>query len=542
MLIDARHMDDRAVLNAELIVVGAGPAGISIVDRLRDTGLSICLIDGGGLLPEFRSQALYRGESVGRRYFRLDGCRFRQFGGSSNRWGGWCWPLNSADFASRDWLAWSGWPIDRAEIEPWFADTARLLQLRTSRFDTAAWPDRIPPPFELSGSGFANSIAQYSPETNFGVTYRDRILSARHVTTLLHANVTELVLDAHGHRVTTVQVRTLNGRSLQVQGRAVVLAAGGIENPRLLLASRRVRPAGIGNEHDLVGRFFMEHLHVPAGHLTPHARPLDWDFYRKATYDGRRVRGLLTPTADAQATRRLLACSIAIEDARYAYGTPFIGWSPLLMSPLARAYGQLQAAGHTSVAESLRHAADRTWSIGRHASTWRSARRARMRPAQSAGDTRGQLLSLYFRSEQSPNPSSRVRLSNRRDELGVPRAQLDWQLQDSDTGSILAWLRHLDTELRRRSLGSVIAPEKDWREKIIGGPHHIGTTRMSADPRTGVVDASCRVHSVQNLYVAGSSVFSTGGHVNPTFTLVALALRLADELERALTEERLAGS
>jgi choline dehydrogenase-like flavoprotein len=142
---------------------------------------------------------------------------------------------------------------------------------------------------------------------------------------------------------------------------------------------------------------------------------------------------------------------------------------------------------------------------------------------------------LYFRSEQAPNPLSRVSLGDHKDALGVPQPRLDWRRQDSDTGSILAWLDELDADMRRNSLGHVIAAPEDWEDKIIGGPHHMGTTRMSADPKTGVVNADCRVHSVENLYIAGSSVFRTGGHANPTFTLVAVALRRADELQRTLT-------
>ncbi|MDQ6805049.1 MAG: lycopene cyclase family protein, partial [Actinomycetota bacterium] len=106
MLIDGRQIDDGARLTSDLVVVGAGPAGISIVDRLRGSGLSICLIDGGGFTPDLRSQRLFRGESVGNPYYRLDACRYRQFGGSSNHWGGWCRPLDPIDFAQRDWLPW----------------------------------------------------------------------------------------------------------------------------------------------------------------------------------------------------------------------------------------------------------------------------------------------------------------------------------------------------------------------------------------------------------------------------------------------------
>jgi choline dehydrogenase-like flavoprotein len=535
VLIDARQVDDGTVVSADLVVVGAGMAGLSLVDRIRSSGLSICLIDGGGFSPELRSQQLFRGERVGDPYFRLDACRYREFGGSGNYWGGWCRPLDPIDFEQRDWLPWSGWPIDRTELDPFYADAADLLALPTSRFDIPTWPARMPPPLDMPDSSFESAIVQYSPQTDFGAAYRDRIVDAKQVRTLLHGNVTELLLDSDGQRVEAVQVRTLTGRSFRVQGRAVVLATGGIENARLLLASRARHGAGVGNQHDLVGRFFMEHLMAPVGHFRAQPSEISRDFFRKTTYDGRLVRGVLLPTADAQAQHRRLACSIAIERASYVYGTPLVGWPPALRAATDQAYLQLRQRGYQHAARTLKVVRNRVWNAGPMAETWRSARAAGRRDAPASGTSRGQLMSLYFRSEQAPNPLSRVSLGNHRDALGVPQPRLDWRRQDCDTGSILAWLDELDADMRRNSLGHVIAAPEDWEDKIIGGPHHMGTTRMSADPKTGVVDADCRVHSVENLYIAGSSVFTTGGWANPTFTLLALALRLADELQRSLT-------
>jgi choline dehydrogenase-like flavoprotein len=144
------------------------------------------------------------------------------------------------------------------------------------------------------------------------------------------------------------------------------------------------------------------------------------------------------------------------------------------------------------------------------------------------------VCSLYFRSEQAPDPDSRLTLSDRRDALGMPELRLDWRVNQVDIDAISGWLAALDGDVRAAQLGRVVPPRAGWERKIIGGPHHIGTTRMSASARSGVVDAQCRVHSVENLYVAGSSVFVTGGYANPTFTLVALALRLADTLRDRL--------
>jgi choline dehydrogenase-like flavoprotein len=201
-----------------------------------------------------------------------------------------------------------------------------------------------------------------------------------------------------------------------------------------------------------------------------------------------------------------------------------------------RSYRWLQARGLTGTAERLKQAVQRAYSIPARIDSWRSARRARTRGVTARATDR--IFSLYFRAEQAPDPTNRIVLSARHDALGMPESRLEWQIKPIDAASILGWLAILDQEARARGIGRVIDPPEDWQEGFSGGPHHMGATRMSADPRHGVVDADCRVHSVENLYVAGSSVFATGGYANPTFTLVMLALRLADKLQQRLRSSR----
>jgi choline dehydrogenase-like flavoprotein len=532
VLIDARTVSAGTEFQCDLCVIGAGPAGISIADRLRSSGLSIVLLESGGFEYDLATQALYRGEIHGDRYFRLDGCRWRLFGGSSNRWGGWCRPLETADFTQREWLAHSGWPISTQTLQPYEADAAKLLELQGARFDLAAWRDRLPQPFALADTNFENTVFQHSPETNFGELYRARLLAAANVTTMLYANVTQIRLDAGSQRVGEVEVATLTGRRFRVRPKAVVLAAGGIENARLLLASRSDRPAGLGNEFDLVGRYFMEHVHVPLGHMIAASAIGSNNFYGKAIFKDVRLRGVITPTAAAQERHRLLPTSIAFEDSSYYLGTPFIGWPPPIMFAPVRSYQMLRAGGFMRAAEALKIVAHRAFMVPNKVRTWTLARRAR---SQAVGVRRSdRVYSLYFRGEQAPDPSNRIMLSERRDALGMPESRLEWRLRPIDLAGVTGWLDVLDSDLRARGLGQVIRPPDGWQRGMVGGPHHMGTTRMSADPRRGVVDADCRVHSVDNLYVAGSSVFPTGGYANPTFTLLTLALRLADTLKGRL--------
>jgi choline dehydrogenase-like flavoprotein len=535
MLIDARAVAPDTEFACDLCIVGAGPAGIAIADRLRASGLAIVLLESGGFHPELSTQKLSRGENHGRRYFRLDACRFRLFGGSSNRWGGWCRPLDAVDYEQRDWLPWSGWPISSTALEPYYADTAKLFELSSSQFDLASWRDRLPSPFGLQDTNFESIFFQYSPETNFGENYRDRIITAPNVTTLMHANLTQMELDGTNGRVDKLRIATLTGRRCSVRPRAVVLATGGIENARLLLASRNDRAGGLGNEADMVGRFFMEHLHVPAGHMVAAPGVAGRKFYRKAAYNGVIVRGVIKPTAEAQERQQLLSTSIAIEPASYAFGTPFIGWPPPITFGPIWLYRNLRDGPLRPAILALKCGAEKMWGMPLRMGTWNATRAARARANAQTGV--GRLYSLYFRSEQAPDPESRITLSDRLDALGVPEIRLDWRVNPFDYDSITSWLDIFDRDIRARGLGYAIPPVEGWQQGIIGGPHHMGTTRMSADPRHGVVDEDCRVHSVENLYVAGSSVFATGGYANPTFTLVALALRLADKLRDRLGDK-----
>jgi choline dehydrogenase-like flavoprotein len=540
LLIDAKLAQPGIEFACDLCIVGAGPAGIAIADRLRDTGLAIILLESGGFHPELSTQRLYRGANVGRPYFRLESSRWRLFGGSTNRWGGMSRPLDPLDYERRDWLPWSGWPISWDTLEPYHADAAALLELTEPRFDLDVWRDRVAPPFELAGTNFENVVYQYSPETNFGSTHGVRLLDARNVKTFIHANLTGIELGPDSGRVDVLRVAALPGRTFRVRPKAVVLAAGGIENARLLLASHRDRPAGLGNEHDLVGRFFMEHLHVPAGHLLA-APGSSRAFYVKARRDGVLLRGAVAPTAAARDRHRLPSTSIGIEPASFSFSTPFCGWPPPVTFGPIRLYRALRGGRFAAVAEALKFDAERAGRARLKWLTWNAARAALARVGSLEDESRARphpLYSLYFRAEQTPEPTSRVMLSERRDALGTPEMKLDWHVSESDIDAIPAWLNLFDKDLRSRGIGRVIAPAEGWDRGIIGGPHHMGTTRMSADPRTGVVDEHCGVHSVDNLYIAGSSVFTTGGYANPTFTLLALALRLADTLRSRLGADR----
>jgi choline dehydrogenase-like flavoprotein len=536
LLIDARHLSPDTQLTCDVCIVGSGPAGITIARRLIGSRLSVNLLEAGGTHYELGTQTLYRGRVVGDPYYRLDGCRWRMFGGTSNRWGGWCRPLDPVDYTQRDWLPLSGWPIDTRHLERYEVEAARLCELPNARFDLECWRDRMSPPFMLDDTNFENAVIQHSPEPNFAQIHGPAVVAAANIQTILHANVTQIVLDSESRRVRELKVATLTGRRFAVRAKAVVLAVGGIENARLLMASRTDRQSGVGNEFDMVGRCFMEHLHVALGHLASMSARLDTGFYRRQA--AAELRGVLAPTAAAQEQHRLLSTSIGFEWPSFSLSTPFLGWPPAAMLGPVRLYSELRARGYARTVGCIRRLTDRAWSMPSRIASRRRARKAAA--AANVASSNGMLYSVYFRAEQAPDPVNRVCLDgDRRDGLGVPMTRLEWKVRPFDESSIVRWLELLKQDLRAKGIGDVILPPEKgqaegWRDRVIGGPHHMGTTRMSTDPRHGVVNADCRVHSVENLYIAGSSVFATSGHANPTFTILCLALRLADRLRDKL--------
>ena len=506
MLIDARELEDGSRIQADLAIIGAGPAGISLARAYAGAGRAVCLLESGGLSAEAQTQTLCQGESVGIAY-PLTATRLRQFGGTSGHWGGYCRPLDAIDFEARDWVPLSGWPIDRTALDPYWEAASAAVEVAPARFDDPGYWVRATgePLIDWPAGRVTTRFFQFSPPTRFGLRYRGELAASAHVRVLLHANVTQIAARPEARAVEHLAVRTLGGRRLRVQARRYVLAAGGIENARLLLLSNDRNPAGLGNQHDMVGRCFMEHPHLGgfADVAVADLRRLPRIYRERIRADGRDARVSYGPDPEHLRRARLLSASftMSVIDELRAGGPSGAGVAPNTL--LRAAFPFLTDEG------------------------------APPRAAEPAFS--GVRLGIGCACEQAPNPDSRVTLGAETDVLGLRRTRLDWRLTEQDRRSLVANIHALARELGAAGIGRM-RPRLDddgrWEERVSGGSHHMGTTRMSADPRRGVVDADCRVHGVANLYVAGSSVFATSGSANPTLNLLALAYRLADHLRR----------
>ena len=486
MIIDGRRAPGELPTDFDVCVIGSGPAGITTASALAERGFRVGLIEGGGRRATLRGQRMLLDRPSGSPYWNLAAVRTRMLGGSGNRWGGISRGLDPLDLDAREWVPDSGWPIGWADLADYYPRAAAALDLPPA--DTAAGLD----------SG-AFEVARYglSPRLRFG---HELATSSAGITVLTNLEVIALRLRGDSDRIACVEAHTAGGRRHEITARRFVLAAGGVENARLLLSSPGRDGAAVGNEHDVVGRYFMEHIHAPIAEIVPAGQLAGWDSF---TIDGwpRLVRTLV-PRADVQRARRLLNASVSIGPLGYVGYPPFAARDYRVGFLLERALTAL-ASRHVSV---------------------KLPRLGRRRVAASESKL------VVYRGEQPPRRENRVVLAGERDAFGRPRAHLQWTVGDPEAANVDAVYELFRDTVAERGWGELTPQQPDWREHIIGGPHHMGTTRMSADPSTGVVDSDCRVHSVENLYVAGSSVFATGGHANPTMTLVALALRLADHL------------
>ena len=526
MALDARELDDGHVLECDLCIVGGGAAGITIARAFAGSRIAVCLLESGGLEYEEQVQDLYKGANVGLPYFDLDICRLRLFGGSTNHWAGRCRPLDEIDFEARAWVPLSGWPLTRAELEPHYRAAQELCELAAFDYAPEPWlgPGQEALPFDPAK--VVSRVWQFSPPTQFGQAYRVALEAAPNVTILLHASVVDIEANAAGSEVLGLEVRTLTGKRLSARARAYVLACGGLENPRLLLAARRQVNAGLGNQRDMVGRCFMEHPHLNAARALV-VDPAVLAFYARgqgaSAANGTEVVGCLNHSPERQRALEVLNF-----DALFTVDN--IGDS-----------------GYAALRRLWNAAEQRRWPEDLAGDLWQAL--------VDLDDTAAGLLGrfgvreyradnasflMWCSAEQAPDPDSRVRLGDGVDALGVPRIALDWRLFELDKRSLQAGHEAVALELGRTGLGRLqiddwlSADLTTWSPELEGGHHHMGTTRMSADPSQGVVDPSSQVHGTANLYVAGSSVFPTSGSANPTLTVVALALRLAQELERRL--------
>lgn len=525
MFVDARSVAAGTVIESDLCIVGAGAAGIAMAREFVRAGLRVSVVESGSLEFDANTQELYAGQSVGMPLIDLTTSRLRFFGGTTNHWGGWCVPLDPIDFEPREGLPYRGWPIDRTVLDPWYAKAQETLLLGPFDYEPADWGigvSEIPEPF--NGPHFVCGMWQCSRQPVLAAAYGSMLKQATTVTVFLNANGVRLGTDDAGRVVQELGVATLSGNRFTIRSKMFVLAAGGIENARLLLASGRPDGYGLGNEHDLVGRFFMVHIEYDSGTIVLANPYTDFSFYTNVNL---KSAGYFYKPFDLNFVTFVTVAAASLRALKLPHAR--IRWT-YDYDPSINTINAIRRLLHVSPGGDLLH------DVGAVLRDLDSAGEFAFRKAMQWPVLPVRSLNVRMSSETLPNPDSRVTLGDERDALGMRRVVADWRLTSEDKRKALILHRLLGSEIGRVGFGrlrtAMTNDETTWPADMYGDEHHMGTTRMHVDPRRGVVDANCRVHGMANLYIAGSSVFPTAGLANPTLTIVALALRLADHIKQ----------
>jgi choline dehydrogenase-like flavoprotein len=536
---DFDQLDQTGDFETDICIIGSGPAGLSIAKEFLGSSVRVLVVESGDAERSEFSDALNDIDSVGVPYETdQKKVRARIFGGTSHLWSGRCAPFDAIDYVERDWAPMSGWPVRMADLTPYLMRASANLGLGPLYYDESVWEKGLslkwyesrmgragtPPAQELDPNLLRPVFWQFSKHVDnpkdwarFGPWFR--LFSSGNVRVLLNATVTQLNLADDGRSVISADVCGKTNKTRRVRAKAFVLCAGGIENPRLLLASNKVAAKGIGNQNDLVGRYFMDHVR--------------WAF--------------ATANPPSQALQdRFCVHRLNHETGAHYYLTGF-GLSPAVQ----KAEGLLNCAGWLI----LHPAPDNPWDAVRRL---RSAKRNLIRDVAAIGANPGNVMrglgrlarrmpvahklkkiTLFADVEQQADRDSRVVLSDRKDFFGVPLPRIDWRIHDQERNTIRRLGLAAAYEFERLGLAKINL--EPWVVDPIGEDasfegtfHPSGGTRMAREPNAGVVDEHCQVHGVGGLYVAGSSVFPTNGHVNPTLMIVALAIRVADRINAQL--------
>lgn len=546
MIIDARKVADGVTTETDVCIVGSGTAGITLAKEFIDQNFRVCILESGGLKPDRETQALYQGENIGHPYYSLDSARARYFGGTTNRWhipiGDDCsgvrmHPLDAIDFEKRNWVPFSGWPFDKSHLAPYYDRAQEICKITPATYDVTDWEDpKTTPSLPFKRDGVKTVIFKFGSRHPFLDGYAAEVTQAENITTYLYSNVIEIETNETARTATRLRVVCLEGNKFWVKPKQIILAAGAIEIPRLLLSSNRTQKAGLGNQHDLVGRFFMEHLHFSSGFLVPFDPKI---FNFAYLYDHiHRVNdvpiiGKLSLSEKVLRDEKLLNYVVELSP-RIVLKTSLNQFLyPRIESKSVHSYKVIRSAIEQSRLPDDLGSHLRNILNGFDDFAVTAYRNIKKRVLRAFDKRRIRLFRLDNMTEQAPNPESRVMLGSERDSLGQRRVRLDWRLSGFDAKSFIKSQEIVDQELRRAGLGRLYVKPFDEipQDEITGGWHHMGTTRMHTDPKYGVVDQNCRIHGISNLFIAGPSVFPTSGYANPSLTIIALAVRLADHIK-----------
>jgi choline dehydrogenase-like flavoprotein len=550
MLIDASEIDDGAELACDVCVIGAGAAGLTVAHELAGSGLSVIVIAGGGRRHRARDQALYRGTVIDpAQHSWADRFRERRYGGTTTIWGGRCLPYDAIDFEARAHVPHSGWPFGRAVLEPYYARAAVYCEIGAPLFDAAlALPDRpaaLLPGFDNPAVS-ATSLERFSRPTDFGRLLERRLRAAGAVRVLLDAHCIGLAGAPSGAAIEQVRCATMGPSRFAVRARFTVLAAGGLETARLLMAAR-VAADPLNVAASWLGRGYMGHLNGTVGTIRFARPPAEINYGYELTPDGVYCRRRFWIAPAVQRELGLLNIIFRLHHPPIndpAHRQPVLSAMYLVKDLLLYEYSRKMREGRSlaQLLGHLRNVATQPLALARFGVDWVDRRmlRSRKLPSVALYAPDGQ-YAIEFHAEQSPDPGSRVSLGSATDRFGMPELVIDWRANALDVDSVGRAYGVLQRAFAATGAGELRLDADTMaaairRDGAVGG-HHLGTARLADTPERGVVDGQCGLFGVHNGFVASGAALPTSSQANPTFTIVALAIRLADHLKQLARAE-----
>jgi len=512
MFKDLKDISSESTLTYDVCIVGTGPAGISVAKQLLDTDHRIVMLESGGVLPEPEYQQLNKGENSGPSFLSLDASRLRCFGGASKLWAGVCSPFKSDEFDKKSFIPLSGWPISLDDLKSYYKQAAKMLGITYQKFyNKDYFNDTFNgisfKEFDRDDSFLSGSIFQVSNVKNrdLGEKYKKDFEPSLNTDIIFHSTVTKLNLNSSGKDIQSVSIADLNGNKATIKAKIFVLACGALENPRILLASNDHYKNGIGNNSGFVGSCFMSHpgiSNVGEVHKTSSEQCISKDKYTNDYV----VSFEMSP--HERSKQKVLRHSLSVSQymglanrSTYTSGRIFSDFSKLYKN--------------FNFSSSVKKVVCKLDGEDRYASSH---------------------LDLGVGLEQPPRLSNKLMLHTTRDDLGVPKINMYWDdISEIEKETVIKSVKTMARELGVLNIGRI-----RFKNELLAGEsykindpvnHHIGTTRMSNSSKAGVVDKNCKVFGISNLYIAGSSVFTTSSVVNPTYTIIAMSLRLGDYLK-----------
>jgi choline dehydrogenase-like flavoprotein len=553
MIEDARNIEPGIRLEADLCILGGGAAAISLCLEYMKSGRTVIVIPGGGPSQTASGIDLYRGKvSPDASHEPLEENRIRMWGGTTTVWGGRCVPFDAIDFKKREWVPDSGWPIGLAELEPYIGKANQLSEAGAADFDARSIFPKTQT--EILRGFDSDEIATWKLErwsipTDYSRRYRAEIENAPNVRVLLHSHGIHLQLKADGKSIGHVDAACTPGRVFQVHGRDTVIACGALENARLLLAARDVLPAGIGNQHDLVGRFYQSHRFGVYGHaiLKDAAHDFIYDFEKDAEGVYCRRRFWLTEEAqERHKTGNVVGFFFRNVSGSSEHRNAMVSMIMIIKTVLGGAKKGPKRLFQI-IKDQRRELISHAWIVikdgpsifGQLAAVAYTRFFQKRRLPMILPPKKANRFPLFYQTEHAPLYDSRVTLDEiSKDDFGMPRLDVRIKFSEIDHRTVRTFVELFQKRIEESGIGTfhLSEGERDVLENpekhaFNSNSHNIGTTRMAADEKHGVVDTDCRVFGVDNLHVAGSSVFPTSSHANPTLMIITLALRLADHLK-----------